>query len=208
LRAIQEEKIRRLGDNAEIQIDVRVVAATLRDLVQEVATGRFREDLYYRLNVLSLTIPPLRERREDIPALVDCFVHRYAEKHAHAGGRALSVAPEAMELLFSYAWPGNVRELENTIERAIVLSDGPRIEAAVLEDRIRTVKLPVVPLLPSEEISIKKATRAIEAALIRRALQITKGNRTSAAKILEISHRALLYKIKEYGVGHEPGNGA
>ncbi len=200
LRAIQEEKIRRLGDSEEIEIDARVVAATVRDLAAEAKTGRFREDLYYRLNVLPVHLPPLRERREDIPMLVEHFIRRHSEKHAHTGMRVEGVAPDAMELLLAYAWPGNVRELENTIERAMVLCDGPRIEAAVLEGKITAAAGKARSSLPADEMSIKKTTRVIEEELIRRALQATGGNRTNAAKILEISHRALLYKIKEFGI--------
>ena len=197
LRAIQEEEIRRLGDTKETPVDVRVVAATVRDLPAEVKLGRFREDLYYRLNVLPVHLAPLRERVEDIPPLVEHFVTYYANKH---GMRVESIAPEAMQLLLDYPWPGNVRELENTIERAMVLCDGPRIEAAVLEDRIKTSadrsRIPMI----GAEMSIKKASRFVEEELIRKALLATGGNRTNAAKILEISHRALLYKIKEYGI--------
>jgi two-component system, NtrC family, response regulator AtoC len=199
LRALQEEEIRRLGDTKEISIDVRVLAATTRNLGSEVKTGGFREDLYYRLNVLPIHLPPLRDRREDIPILVGHFIRRYSEKHAHTGMRVESVAPEAMELILSYPFPGNVRELENTIERAMVLCDGPRIEVSVLEDKIRTTADKVRSTLTSAEMSIKK-TRVIEEELIRRALKETNGNRTNAAKILEISHRALLYKIKEFGI--------
>jgi two-component system, NtrC family, response regulator AtoC len=205
LRVLQEEEIRRVGDNREIQIDVRVVAATVRDLGTEVAQGRFREDLFYRLNVLPIHLPPLRERREDIPLLVEHFVRRYSEKHAATGMRAMTVAPEAMEVLLAYSWPGNVRELENTIERAMVLCDGPRIEPSVLEDRIKQSVAPsatdrVRSALSQGELSIKKTTRVLEEELIRKALTATGGNRTNAAKILEISHRALLYKIKEFGI--------
>jgi two-component system response regulator AtoC len=200
LRAIQEEEIRRLGDTKEINVDVRVIAATVKDLGAEVKAGRFREDLFYRLNVLPLHIPPLRDRREDIPLLVEHFVRRYGEKHARAGMRVEGVAPEAMELLLAYAWPGNVRELENTIERAMVLCDGSRIEPHVLEDRIKASTDRVRATLGSGEMSIKKTTRLVEEELIRKALVATGGNRTNAAKILEISHRALLYKIKEFGI--------
>jgi two-component system response regulator AtoC len=198
LRAIQEEEIRRLGDVKETPVDVRVVAATTRDLPAEVKAGRFREDLYYRLNVLPVHLPPLRERREDIPALVEHFVGHYAAKH---GMRVQGVAPEAMELLLDYPWPGNVRELENSIERAMVLCEGPRIEPTVLEERIKdSAGRGGAALRVSSEMSIKKATRMLEEDLIRKALTATGGNRTSAAKVLEISHRALLYKIKEFGI--------
>jgi two-component system response regulator AtoC len=200
LRVLQEEEIRRVGDVKETPIDVRVVAATMRDLAAEVKAGRFREDLFYRLNVLHIHLPPLRDRREDIPLLVEVFIARYAEKHAHTGLRVTGVSPEAMQLLLAYEWPGNVRELENTIERAMVLCEGPRIEASVLEDRIKTRRDKLQAVLSSGELSIKKTTRLIEEELIRKALAATGGNRTNAAKILEISHRALLYKIKEYGI--------
>jgi two-component system response regulator AtoC len=162
--------------------------------------GRFREDLFYRLNVLPVKLPPLRERRDDIPKLVEHFVRRYGDKHRQAGLSALGVSPEAMEALLAYSWPGNVRELENTIERAMVLCEGSRIEVAILEDRIRTPVVPARLSLDASEMSIKKTTRMVEEELIRKALGATGGNRTNAAKILEISHRALLYKIKEYGI--------
>jgi two-component system response regulator AtoC len=200
LRVLQEEEIRRVGDVKETPVDVRVVAATVRDLVAEVKAGRFREDLFYRLNVLPIHLPPLRDRREDIPLLVEHFIHRYGEKHAATGLQVTGVSPEAMELLLAYHWPGNVRELENTIERAMVLCEGTRIEVGVLEDRIKAQRDKLHAVLSSGELSIKKTTRLIEEELIRKALAATGGNRTNAAKILEISHRALLYKIKEYGI--------
>ncbi len=197
LRVLQEEEIRRVGDNRPTKVDVRIVAATVRDLVTEVKEGRFREDLYYRLNVLALHLPPLRERREDIPLLVDHFIEVYNER---LGTAVTRVQPEAMRLLMDYGWPGNVRELENTVERAIVLADDDRITVENLPPRIREGKDRIRQTLLSGELSIKKATRLIEEELIRRALKKTNGNRTAASKLLEISHRALLYKIKRYGI--------
>jgi two-component system response regulator AtoC len=197
LRALQEETIRRVGDTKDTKIDVRIIAATHRDLAAETKAGRFREDLYYRINVLPLHIPPLRERREDIPLLIDHFVVR---NNARLGTHITGLSSEAKKLLLDYAWPGNVRELENTIERAMVLSDGGVIEAPDLPDRIREAMDPVAVQLASGELSVKKTVHAIEQILIRRALQKTKGNRTRAAEILEISHRALLYKIKDYKI--------
>jgi len=197
LRAIQEEEIRRLGDTKDTPVDVRVVAATVRSLLEETEAGRFREDLYYRLNVLPVHLPPLRDRPEDIPLLAEHFTRHYAGKH---GVHVEGIAPEAMRLLLEYAWPGNVRELENTIERAMVLCDGARIEPSVLEARItKPAEKPAIPFIGGE-MSIKKASCLVEEELIRKALAATGGNRTNAAKILEISHRALLYKIKEYGI--------
>jgi two-component system response regulator AtoC len=200
LRAIQEEEIRRIGGNTPIDIDVRVISATLLDLGVACRTGRFREYLFYRLNVLPIALPPLRDRREDIPLLVQHFLHRYTEKHAAAGARVERVSDEAMRLLGEYAWPGNIRELENTIERALVLCEGTVIEADLLEEKLREKRDPIRESLATDELSIKKTTRVVEEELIRRALDATGGNRTNASKLLEISHRALLYKIKEYGL--------
>lgn len=198
LRAIQEEEIRRIGDSNTIKIDVRIIAATLRDLSRDVGQGRFREDLFYRLNVVPVMLPPLRDRPGDIRLLVRYFLKRYAQKH---GGPVKSVSDAAMSLLEAYAWPGNIRELENTIERAMVLCDSPVIEQQLLEDKLQHRAAPVVEQAPvPADLSIKKATRSIEEKLIREALEVTRGNRTNASKLLEISHRALLYKIKEYGI--------
>jgi two-component system response regulator AtoC len=197
LRVLQEESIRRIGDSKDIKIDVRIVAATHRDLAAEAKAGRFREDLFYRINVLPISLPPLRARREDINLLIDHFV---ARNNARLGTNIKGLTSEARKLLLEYAWPGNVRELENTIERAMVLAEGEILEANDLPERIREALDPVQMQLATGELSIKKTTAAIEEILIRRALQKTKGNRTRAAELLEISHRALLYKIKDYNI--------
>jgi two-component system response regulator AtoC len=197
LRVLEDETIRRLGETRDVKVDVRIIAATHRDLHAETKAGRFREDLFYRLNVLPVHVPPLRERREDIPLLIDHFVQR---NNARLGTEILGLDSEARRLLFEYAWPGNVRELENTIERAMVLSEGDHIVASDLPERIRDAQDPVQMQLASGELSVKKTARIIEEILIRRALQKTRGNRTRAAELLEISHRALLYKIKDYHI--------
>ena len=197
LRVLQEEHIRRLGDTRDVQVDVRIIAATHRDLAAEVKAGRFREDLYYRINVLPLHIPPLRDRREDIGLLIDHFL---ARNNVRLGTQIRGISAEGRKLLHEYAWPGNVRELENTIERAMVLCDGEILDAQDLPERIRDALDPVQVQLASGELSIKKTMLAVEQILIRRALQKTKGNRTRAAEILELSHRALLYKIKDYKI--------
>jgi len=197
LRVLQEETVRRIGDNTETPVDVRVTAATHRDLSAEVKAGRFREDLFYRINVLHIHVPPLRDRREDIPLLMDHFIER---NNARLGTDIRGVAPEVRRLLSEYAWPGNVRELENTIERAMVLTEGDVLLDGDLPDRIHQARDPIRLQLGSGELSIKKTQRVIEEVLIRRALTQTKGNRTKAAQLLEISHRALLYKIKDYKV--------
>lgn len=196
LRFLQEGEIRRVGETRDVKVDVRVVAATSRDLVDMVKEGVFREDLYYRLNVLQTTIPPLRERKDDIPLLVEYFL----AKNSHRLARTMTLAPETLRKLMDYHWPGNIRELENTIERAMVLSDTDRIEPDSLPERLISNAIP--PELPflGDDLSIRRATRAIERELIRRSLDKTAGNRTRAAELLEISPRALLYKIKDYGL--------
>ncbi|HEY8429064.1 MAG TPA: sigma-54 dependent transcriptional regulator [Sandaracinaceae bacterium] len=196
LRVLQEGTLRRLGETRDREVDVRVVAATVRDLAEEVEEGRFREDLFYRLNVLQLRVPPLRERREDIPLLVDFFVER---NNARFGTRIRGIDAKARKLLLAYHWPGNVRELENVIERAMVLAESDVLGEADLPDKLREPDLAQA-VLASGELSIKKTARYIEETLIRKALEKTGGNRTQAAKLLEISHRALLYKIKDYGI--------
>jgi two-component system response regulator AtoC len=196
LRALQESEIRRVGDTVNIKIDVRLVAATLRDLAEDVAAGRFREDLYYRLNVLPLRIPPLRDRTEDIPELARFFAARHAARHQL---EALELPEPVIAALCQQPWPGNVRELENVIERALVLADKPAIDLDFLAT-VMTVRPPTGNGDNGDELSIKKATRDLESTLIKRALGVTQGNRTNAAKLLEISHRALLYKMKEYGI--------
>ncbi|MGD0525502.1 MAG: sigma-54 dependent transcriptional regulator [Polyangiaceae bacterium] len=197
LRVLQEEHIRRLGDTKDVQVDVRIIAATHRDLTADVKAGRFREDLFYRIHVLSIHIPPLRNRREDVSLLIDHFV---ARNNARLGTSIRGVSTESRKLLLEYSWPGNVRELENTIERAMVLAESDVLQLGDLPERIRDALDPVQVHLASGELSVKKTTAAIEQILIRRALQKTKGNRTRAADLLEISHRALLYKIKDYKI--------
>jgi len=198
LRVLQEGEIRRVGESKSIQIDVRIVAATVKDLLKEVAEGRFREDLFYRLNVLPIHLPPLRERKEDIPLLASHFIKKHNES---MGKSVIDVDPRALEVLMTYQWFGNVRELENTIERAIVLTEKDRIEMDHLPPEIQTFKERTeTPSLTEEDYSIKKAEKILETNLIRRALKKTKGNHTHASRLLEISHRALLYKIKEYGI--------
>jgi two-component system response regulator AtoC len=197
LRVLEDELIRRLGETRDIKVDVRIIAATHRDLHAETKAGRFREDLFYRLNVLPIHIPPLRDRREDIPLLIEHFV---ARNNTRLRSNIVGIESEARRLLFEYAWPGNVRELENTIERAMVLAEGDQIVVTDLPERVREAQDPVQIQLASGELSVKKTTRVIEEILIRRALQKTRGNRTRAAELLEISHRALLYKIKDYRI--------
>ncbi len=197
LRAIQEGEIRRVGESKTVKVSPRIIAATAVDLEKAVKTGSFREDLYYRLSVVPIHIPPLRERREDIKPLAEHLLNLIAFR---VGGHDMHLTPGGMKALLGYPWPGNVRELENLLERAVILSGS----AELSEDQI-------TPLLAgfeegtgtdevSDELSIKKSVRELERRLIVRALQKTMYNRSKAARLLEISHRALLYKIKDYGV--------
>ncbi|MGI5863852.1 MAG: sigma-54-dependent transcriptional regulator [Myxococcales bacterium] len=203
LRVLQEEEIRPVGDTRSQKIDVRVVAATRRDLAKEVAEGRFREDLYYRLNVVNVRLPPLRERPSDIPNLAWHFVAKYNERLGRKPP-ITSISAAAMDVLLAHSWPGNVRELENAIERAMVLCEGETITPEGLRQiSPRPSPTSVAPdalVIGPEELSIKRATTLIEAELIRRALRKTGGNRTRAAELLELSQRALIYKIKDYGI--------
>jgi two-component system, NtrC family, response regulator AtoC len=195
LRVLQEGEIRPVGGTTSVHVDVRIIAATHRNLAQDVKSGRFREDLLYRLNVLPIVVPPLRDRTSDIPMLAEHVLGRIAQR---MGLQTSVLAPEALKILGAYPWPGNVRELENVLERAVVLSDGPALVPDDLPDQLRHAQDPVRGSLTSDDLSIKRATAFIEQELIKRALKRTGGNRTHAAKLLELSPRALLYKIKDY----------
>src|SRR5256885_3280088 len=200
LRALQEGEIRRVGDARSIKVDVRVLAATNRDLSQEVAQGKFREDLFYRLNVVAVKLPPLRDRPEELSILAQRVIAQHA---ARPGIPRQNLSAGAVSLLQEWRWPGNVRELENALERALVLSEGDEIEPDALPEEMRAGRRASgPPPTPTEgDLSVKRAQRALEADLIRRALERTGGNRSRAAELLELSPRALLYKIREFGLG-------
>ena len=197
LRALQENEIRMIGDSKSTEIDVRVIAATARDLEAEVKKGTFREDLFYRLNVLTIKIPPLCNRPEDIPLLCDHFVEQF---NSSLNKKIKGIAPAAMSVLLEYHWPGNVRELENAIERAMVLSEDALLlpEYFPVELGQRRVENQMNDFFNG--YSLKAAQRLIEKKLITSALTHTAGNRTQAARLLEISHPSLLSKIKSYGI--------
>ncbi len=239
LRVLQEGEVRRVGESSSRPVDARIVAATNRELKEEVAEGRFREDLYYRLAVVTLRVPSLRERAEDLPLLVRHFVKRHGER---LGIEVAGVDPLAMRALASYEWPGNVRELENVLERAMVLAEGDRLGVEDLPDPVvgearRDEKTgagagpgagsgagpgegsgagsghvsgetpgaggePSGTHLPlgDEDLSVKRRGAALERDLIRKALARTEGNRTRAAELLELSDRALRYKIRDHGL--------
>jgi len=199
LRVLQAGEVRRVGDARSTRADVRVLAATNRDLAAEVQGGRFREDLYYRLNVVQVRLPALRDRQDEIGILAERLLARHAER---SGIKPRTLSPQAMELLQRYRWPGNVRELENALERALVLSEEEEIGPESLPEAVQLAVAPE-PLpakLGEDDFSVKRAQRVLEADLIRRALERTGGNRTKAAELLELSPRALLYKIREYGL--------
>ena len=197
LRVLQESEIRMVGDSKSTKIDVRVIAATAKDLEAEAKKGTFRDDLYYRLNVLSIKIPPLRDRSEDIPLLCEHFIKRFnttLEKNIEG------IAPAAMSRLLEYNWPGNVRELENAIERAAVLAEDvlllPEHFPVELGQRFGQDQMDEL----FDGHSLKVARKLMEKKLITKALKKTGGNRTQAARLLEISHPSLLSKIKSYNI--------
>jgi len=200
LRALQSGEIRRVGDSKPRQVNVRIVAATARDLESEVQTGEFRSDLYYRINVVRIHLPPLRHRREEVPLLARHFIEAYNEA---LGMEIEGLQPEALKRMQGYSWPGNVREVENVVERAMVLATGSSIELDDLPEIVRDPESMVrisSDTLSSDELSVKKRSAELEKHLISRALEVTEGNRTRAAELLDLSYRALLYKIRDYGL--------
>jgi DNA-binding NtrC family response regulator len=190
LRVLQERAFERVGGNDTLQVDVRILAASNRDLKARIAQGLFREDLYYRLNVVTLEIPPLRERQSDIPELATFFLRRYAEEnHRPVDG----MSDEALAALSAYGWPGNVRELENVIERAVVLCDGTRVEAKHLPATLTPAALrDEAPKIPGATI------QELERYAILKTLEACRGSTSRAAAILGISPRKVQYKLHEY----------
>ncbi|MES1164685.1 MAG: sigma-54 dependent transcriptional regulator [Verrucomicrobiota bacterium] len=208
LRALQEKRVKPVGGVAEHEIDVRVVAATNRDLETEVERGAFRQDLFYRLNVIQIRMPPLRERREDIPLLVDHFLRKFSAEH----GRDVTVIDTgALSILVGYNFPGNVRELENLIERAVTLASHARITVDDLPELraggprgARTI-----PEVPAEGLNLEREVEGFERGIILRALERTDGNRTEAARLLGISFRSMRYRLSKLGIaGGEDDDGA
>ena len=200
LRALQEGEIRRVGSDAPSKVDVRVVAATARDLEELVREGEFREELYYRVNVVRIHLAPLRHRPEDIPPLVRHFVGRFNQR---LGVRIEGFTADAMKAMTDHDWPGNVRELENVVERAVVFTDGEEIQREAVDEILGSSQRlgpDETSTLPADDLSVKEHTARLEKRLIGRALELTEGNRTRAAELLDLSYRAVLYKIKEYGL--------
>ncbi len=195
LRVLQEREFEPVGSSQAFKVDTRIIAATNKNLEEEIKAGRFREDLYYRINVVTLVVPPMRERREDIPLLADFFLKQYAEKNNRS---IKGFTPRAVDLLMRYDWPGNVRELENVVERAVIMARGDMITPLEFPDVLQDLdeEAKASPLALTAGRSLKE----VEKVMILRTLEETGGNRTHAARILGISRRTLQLKLKEYGI--------
>ncbi len=205
LRVLQEQVIERVGGSKPIKIDVRVIAATNKDIEKAVATKLFREDLFYRLNVFPITIPPLRERRDDIPPLALHFLQKYSQEVRKG---PLTIAEEAMEILMKSPWKGNIRELENVIERSVIYADGGMIRAqdlGISESNIINALSEHVPMDGPLQDVAAAATRIAESRRIRQVMKQTGGNKSRAAEILQVSYKTLLTKIKDYQLEEKSG---
>jgi two-component system response regulator AtoC len=197
LHVLQDFRFSRVGGHAMIEVDARVVAATNRDLETAMARMEFREDLYYRLNVVELRIPPLRERREEIPVLTTWFLDRFNLQY----GRQKRLAPETLSLLDEHPWPGNVRELENTVRRMVVLADGEQEFAAlVAKSRRRSAPPRLVPVGEGLREIARRAAREAERTALAEVLERVRGNRLAASRILRVSYKTMLNKITEHGL--------
>lgn len=203
LRFLQDHIFRRVGGTEDIEVDVRIMAATNKNLTQMIQQGTFREDLFYRLNVISVEIPPLRERWEDIPILARNFLDLFATR---AGRAAMGITPEAMEVLMAYSWPGNVRELENVIERAVALTSDDEMRVENLPPSV--LKSPPPPVLPRVEVpreglDLERVVADLEKSLMQDALQKAGGVQTKAAQLLGINFRSFRYRAKKYGLDRQ-----
>lgn len=206
LRVLQEREFRRIGGTRNIKVDVRLLAATNKDLAKAVAQGVFREDLYYRLDVIPITVPPLRSRREDIPALVHYFLGVYGRK---ADKPALTISPAAMRALQAHEWKGNVRELENVMERVVTLTPGTEIALSDVEEWVRPAPDggPVIPAeLPPEGLDLEELINGLERDLLVKALERSGWVKKKAAHLLKLNARSMRYRLDKYGI--KPGNGA
>jgi Nif-specific regulatory protein len=193
LRVLQEREFERLGSTETVKVNVRLVAATNKDMERAIASGTFREDLYYRLNVFTIFVPPLRERKADLLLLVDHFLEKFAREHRKTIKR---ISTPAIDMLMSYHWPGNVRELENTLERAVLMSDGQVIHGHHLPPSLQTAEASGT----VTRVSLSDAVAGFEKDLIQDALKTTRGNRAKAARLLDTTERVLNYKVRKYGI--------
>jgi two-component system response regulator PilR (NtrC family) len=205
LRVLQERKFRRVGGLEEMQADIRVIAATNQDLAKLVADGRFREDLFYRINVIGIHLPPLRERREDIPLVAEHFLTKYSEQ---MGKSINAISHDALDLMQKYDWPGNIRELENTIERAVALESTPTVlpdslPPAVRGDSVRPSLVgsqPIEAALPSSGFDLEAHVQEIERGYLAEALKRAGGVQVKAAELLGMSFRSFRYYVKKYNL--------
>jgi Nif-specific regulatory protein len=193
LRVLQEREFERLGGTGTVRVDVRLITATNKDLEKALADGTFREDLYYRLNVFTIYVPPLRERKSDVLLLADHFVEKYSRLHNRSIKR---ISTPAIDMMMSYHWPGNVRELENTVERAVLVADGDVIHGHHLSPILQTAEASGTVV----SRSLGEAVAAFESNLIQDALKSTRGNRARAARLLNTTERILSYKVRRYGI--------
>jgi Nif-specific regulatory protein len=193
LRVLQEREFERLGSTETIKVNVRMLTATNKDLERAIAAGTFREDLYFRLNVFTIFVPPLRERKADLLLLVDHFLEKFSREHRKSIKR---ISTPAIDMLMSYHWPGNVRELENTLERAVLMCDGQVVHGHHLPPSLQTAEASGT----VTRVSLSDAVAGFEKDLIQDALKTTRGNRAKAARLLDTTERVLNYKVKKYAI--------
>jgi two-component system response regulator PilR (NtrC family) len=205
LRVLQDKEFKRVGGTEDIRVDVRIISATNKDLEEAVREKQFREDLFYRLNVIQIKIPPLLERREDIPHLANHFLKKYSEE---LNKNITKISPEALQILLNYHYPGNVRELQNIIERAVALEIGQELGAqnlsSYLDDQLPLKKGPIIPDIPSEGINLEKVVEDLERSLLMKALDKSKGIKKKAADLLHINFRSMRYRLEKYGLNNGP----
>jgi two-component system response regulator PilR (NtrC family) len=203
LRVLQDKEFKRVGGTEDIQVDVRIISATNKDLEEEVKKKLFREDLFYRLNVIQIKLPPLRERKEDIPFLAIHFLKRYSEE---LNKNISNISPEALHILLNYEYPGNVRELQNIIERGVALESTQELTAQNLNSYLEEQLPPRKGLfdleIPKEGVDLEKMVENLERALLLKALDMTKGIKKKAAELLNINFRSIRYRLEKYGLNH------
>ena len=203
LRVLQDKEFKRVGGTEDIRVDVRIIAATNKELEEAVKEKRFRDDLFYRLNVIQIKLPPLRDRREDIQTLADHFLKKYSQE---LNKNILNISPEALQILLNYEYPGNVRELQNIIERAVALESSPDLTAhnlsSYLSEQPLLRKGPIDIEIPNEGIDLEKMVEDLERTLLLKALDRTKGIKKKAAELLHINFRSMRYRLEKYGLNH------
>jgi len=204
LRVLQDKEFKRVGGTDDIRVDVRIISATNKDLEEAVKEKRFREDLFYRLNVIQMKMPPLRDRKEDIPILAAHFLKKYSEE---LNKNILKISPDALNMLLNYEYPGNVRELQNIIERAVALGNGneltPQHLSSYLDEQIQSKRGAIDLDIPPDGIDLEKVIEEIERALLLKALDRTKGIKKKAAELLRINFRSMRYRLEKYGLDHD-----